>query len=72
MPLSTAEASARGHAAVQARVEADIADYLFIGGWTMPGRLAAERMGVTTRTITRWRARIRRQREQQQQREMAA
>jgi len=34
-------------------------DYLFIGGHRMPARLAAVRMGVTKRTIERWRRELR-------------
>ena len=36
-----------------------IEDYLFIGGDRMPARLAADRMGVTQRTVERWRRYLR-------------
>ena len=39
--------------------ESMIEDYLFIGGHRMPARLAAARMGVTKRTVERWRRYLR-------------
>ena len=37
-----------------------IEDFLFIGGDRMPVRVAAERLGVSKRTIERYRAELRR------------
>jgi hypothetical protein len=36
-----------------------IEDYLFIGGDRLSARTAAERLGVSQRTVTRWRAALR-------------
>lgn len=36
-----------------------IEDYLFIGGDRMPAAVAAARLGVTRRTVERWRQRLR-------------
>lgn len=36
-----------------------IEDYLFIGGDGLSARAAAERLGVSERTVTRWRAALR-------------
>jgi hypothetical protein len=39
-----------------------VEDYLFIGGLRVPARIAAERVGVTPRTIERYKAQLRRER----------
>ena len=49
-------AAGRAH---RARMLSGIEDYLFIGGDRMSQRQAAERLGVTMRTICRWRAYLR-------------
>ena len=46
--------------AIHAKFLAGIEDYLFIGGDRMPARQAAGRLGVSTRTIVRYRAYLRR------------
>ena len=55
--------SEQGRAMARARwgdaKESFIEDYLFIGGHRMPARLAAARMGVTRRTVERWRRYLR-------------
>jgi hypothetical protein len=43
------------HVPVAERIE----DYLFIGGDRLSARAAAERLGVTRRTVVRWRAALR-------------
>jgi hypothetical protein len=57
------EALAAGNRAAgrvhHARLLAGIEDYLFIGGDRMSQRQAAERLGVTMRTICRYRAYLR-------------
>ena len=45
--------------AIHAKMLAGIEDYLFIGGDRMTQRQAAERLGVTMRTICRYRAYLR-------------
>jgi hypothetical protein len=54
-------AFARAHArpVIHAKMLAGIEDYLFIGGDRMSQRQAAERLGVTMRTICRYRAYLR-------------
>jgi len=54
-------AAARRAAArtIHAKMLAGIEDYLFIGGDRMSQRQAAERLGVTMRTICRYRAYLR-------------
>jgi len=47
---------------VSAAREARIEDYLHIGGDQLTARQAAERLGVTTRSIVRYRAELRRRR----------
>jgi hypothetical protein len=49
-------AAGRAH---RARMLGGIEDYLFIGGDRMSQRQAAERLGVTMRTICRYRAYLR-------------
>jgi len=45
--------------AARARMLDGIEDYEFIGGDRLSARQAAERLGVTMRTIVRWRAYLR-------------
>ena len=42
------------------RKEGRIEDYLFIGGPAITGRAAAERLGVSRRTVQRYRRELRR------------
>lgn len=53
------EAAAVGRQAWAEQTASRIDDYLWIGGDHMSARAAAERMGVTSRTIVRWRAKLR-------------
>jgi hypothetical protein len=59
----TAEQAARGRAhagrTIHAKMLGGIEDYLYIGGDRMSQRQAAERLGVTMRTICRYRAFLR-------------
>lgn len=51
-------ATVKGRAPQHGRLRG-IEDYLRIHGPYLPNREAARRLGVTTRTITRWRAALR-------------
>lgn len=53
-------ARAEAGRAIHAKMLAGIEDYLFIGGDRMSQRQAADRLGVTMRTICRYRAYLRR------------
>lgn len=53
-------ARVKGGQAIHAKFLSGIEDYLFIGGDRMPARQAAGRLGVSTRTIVRYRAHLRR------------
>ena len=53
-------AAALGRAAQSRARNGRVEDYLFIGGTRLCAREAAERLGVTTRTIQRYKAAIRR------------
>ena len=63
MPSGSATTSESARAASAARwgghLDSMIEDYLFIGGHRMPARAAAGRMGVTKRTVERWRRELR-------------
>jgi predicted DNA-binding transcriptional regulator YafY len=63
MTRKQAEALAAGNRAAgrahRARMLGGIEDYLFIGGDRMSQRQAADRLGVTMRTICRYRAYLR-------------
>jgi predicted DNA-binding transcriptional regulator YafY len=50
---------ARGRDVMRERRAGRIEDYLFIGGDKLFNRQAAERLGVTMRTITRYRRALR-------------
>ena len=53
-------ARVKGGRAIHAKFLGGIEDYLFIGGDRMTQRQAADRLGVTMRTICRYRAYLRR------------
>lgn len=57
--MTRAEALARGAALQQERRQALIEDYQFIGGHKMSARQAAARLGVSKRTVERYRAILR-------------
>lgn len=63
MPSGSAMTSEQGRAMAHRRwddhLDSMIEDYLFIGGHRMPARAAAGRMGVTKRTVERWRRELR-------------
>jgi hypothetical protein len=57
--VTRAEASLLARARWRDIKESYIADYLFIGGPAMPARIAATRIGVSKRTIERYRQQLR-------------
>jgi hypothetical protein len=57
--MTSEQGRAMAHLGWGDHLDSMLDDYLFIGGHRMPARLAAVRMGVTKRTIERWRRELR-------------